>query len=264
MQNFKLTCKRLIYLAISTTTIVFNLGLSARPAQAITAPTEPIPAAPLFCASINVFGNQIESNAQAAASKPINLGFSMRTVENNLDTVLQQKRSSWDSERNKQYEAMLAKATNDSQKQAIENFKTTIEGATKIRRSAIDNAIKVYFNDSDAQMRSQSILLNSQRLSFASSVSFAVKSAKQSCSLNENSITIRQSFQTNLEQANLQLENSRQSLEDFDGNISKIRKTEAQAINDAVNVFRQTLKSTRQTLSDQLKNSGADADQFGI
>jgi hypothetical protein len=243
--------------------IIYSLASLSVPAYA--ASTEDIPPAPLFCVAIHTVGQRIEAKATAAATAKHTLLSSqdLTSRQASLNTVIAQKRTEWDAEREQQYQAMLGKATNDTQRQAVETFKATAEGAVAARRSLVDSAINIYFKTTSVDLQNEDNQLTLTRQAFVANITSSVTSAESDCNAGVSATQIRQNFQSNLSNATKQLQPTKQSLTDLQSALANARKVEVSSIDVAIKDFNSTMVQARQTLFEQLKAAGASADQLG-
>lgn len=233
-------------------------------ANANAATQEKVPPAPVLCSSINIFGDQLLGNINNAVGKQISIESISPEKQAELANVLQQKRQIWDDDRNKQYSALLSKATNDKQAAAIEQFKASLDSAIITRRGSIDTAINTYYRDYNAKVDNQNILINNARFQIRSSTLEAISSAKKDCSDQKDPKAIRLSIQTNINNSKSILQNSRNGLQGLTQDLSSIREQEIKDIDKALAEFKLTLASARQILINNLSTSGADYKQFGL
>ncbi len=262
MKNFS---KKLVT-SIVTILITLSSGMTAAlPVRA--ANSETIPAAPLFCSSLNTIGSQIELKLNNVSKQSLPNIYDPTRLSNRHSAIkkeLAEKRAQWDNQRDEQYNKMLSLAQNDAQKAAIESFKTSVETAILVRRNSVDNAISVYFSQTSDELSSESTQPTKDRQDFITAVKNAITTAQSDCQTNKPASEIRSTFQTNLSAARTRLQTSRQNIGEIKTQLENIRKQEVQSINEAVTVFQESMTKARQTLIDELKKSGANTDQFAI
>lgn len=257
MQNFSLykkTVKVILSLSILSSSLV---GLST---PVVAANTETIPQAPLFCAAINNIGQKIQSDVSSAAatnSKSLLSTQNPSKRQTEITTTLSQKRTQWDADRAQQYEKMTDLATTDSQKQAIDIFKSSIETAVTVRRTSVDTAINTYFQSTSTALKIQDDQLAASKKNFVASVAIAINNAESDCKTGKNAEQIRSNLSSALANARNQLELTRKDLNNLENSLSTARKTEISSINSAVNSFNSSMSLARKTLIEQLKASGA-------
>lgn len=226
----------------------------------VAADSNNIPQAPLFCAAINNIGQKMSSDATSTAA---NDSKSLLSAQNpskrqaEITTTLSQKRTQWDIERATQYQKMTDLATTDSQKQAIDIFKNSIENAVVIRRASVDTAINTYFQSTSTALINQDIQLGATKKNFVTNVSSAINNAESDCKTGKNAEQIRSNFSDALTNARTQLELTRKDLNNLENNLNTARKTEVISINTAISSFNTSMSLARKTLIEQLRASGA-------
>lgn len=262
MRNFK---PQKILLVIITFAIAYpaTLGVPS-PALAIG---EPVPPAPLFCVGLNAVANRVQSSVDTASSK-LNVSLydpaRLAQLQAALTTELAQKRAIWDRERQAQYESMLGQTKDDTQRTAVESFKSSIESAISVRRIGVDAAIATYFTSSGADLQNESNLLSKARDDFKTSVATTISQAKSDCAAGKSSSEIRANFQSGLKSAQADLQTSRQSATVLEQGLAGARKAELSSIDKALKTFTSSAADARQSLIDALKKDHASKEDFGL
>lgn len=165
-----------------------------------------------------------------------------------IDEKLDSLRDNGDAKRNANYDKLLEKATTDTQKQAVETFKTTIEKAVTDRRAAVDTALKT-FRDGIAgitQTREQGLedALNKMK----TAVDTAFSQAEADCNAEVEPTTIRTNLQNALKAAKTQFETDRKALEQTKTQLETLKKTRDENIKAALDTFKETTKQATTTL----------------
>lgn len=250
--------KKIVKVTFSLLIVCSSLAGVSTPV--VAANTNTIPGAPLFCAAINNIGQKIQSDVSNAATTDSK---SLLDIQNpskrqsEINTILSQKRTQWDADRAQQYQKMTDLASSDSQKQAIDTFKHSIETAVTVRRTSVDTAINTYFQSTSTALKNQDNQLDASKKNFVVSVNSAINNAESDCKTGKNAEQIRSNFSNALSNARNQLEITRKDLNNLETSLGTARKTEVDSINSAVNSFNLSMSLARKTLVEQLKASGA-------
>lgn len=212
---------------------------------------------PNFCTQLDATKSRLNSlvsqyesklNAlRADKSTKIATQFALRDSERAAN------RLRWDNERNTQYERLYSKATSDIQKQAIDQFKSTIEVAVNKRRAAVDSAVSTYRSTVQADMSTNQGSINSLAGIYKSAVVTAENKAQASCNIGTDPSVVRESFKSDLQVARTNLKTGKNGSEKINVEISALIKTRKEAIESAISDFKITLDQARETLNLALK-----------
>lgn len=172
---------------------------------------------------------------------------------NTRDKALSQTRSAWDKNRQEQYNAMLHKASNEQQKNAIEQFRTTIEAAISKRRSTIDNAVSSYTQSVQSLLFASNSELDQQVQKYQQRISDATNQAKQDCAQKDSSEVVRTTLTQQLQQTKGPLDLQRNSAMTMRDQYSLTLNQPKATITQAEQEFNRTLQQALTTLKAALE-----------
>lgn len=164
------------------------------------------------------------------------------------DKKLAGERTTWDASREASYEKLLGKANTDLEKQAVNDFKTTISDAVTLRRSEVDKAIDTFRTGAEGVVTKHQEGVNQALKNFEQSVDAAFTKAKTDCTNSKDPQAIREALKASLKQARETLKSERSSLGDTRQAIEALKATRKQSVEQAVNTFNATAKTARETL----------------
>src|SRR3989344_3113862 len=205
-----------------------------------------------FCARLGGLSGQIDQNITGRLSK---LGDKRSETEKNLesrvtdrDKQLADNRANWDENRNRQYAGLEAQANPDTQKQAVAEFKLTVEAAITTRKAAIDAAIQAFRtgvkNDLDARKSSVDAAIKT----FTDAGKAAFEKARTDCASDVAPATVRATLQASLKAAKEKLASDIKIIEkkkDATKPLIEARKT---AIEKAIQDFKNAMEAARTAL----------------
>jgi hypothetical protein len=176
-----------------------------------------------------------------------------RSRREGVDDKLVTARAKADAERKLHYAKLGDKATTDAQKQALEEFKSTIEPAVATRRAAVDAADTAYRSGVDQLIARHRTSIDSAVASFKTGVNAAFAQAQVGCAAGTSADQIRTTLVASLKTARTTLQTSLQNADKVKGNVAPLDATRKQAVNAAVASFKTTARSAGETLKAALK-----------
>jgi len=170
-----------------------------------------------------------------------------------LDVERSANRTKWDSDRDTQYEKMYEKATTNIQKQAIDQFKATIEDAVTKRRADVDSAASTYRNSIKTSMTLKQSGVDGAIDTYKSTVLTAETNAQASCSAGVGPGIVREVFLTELQTARTSLKTGENGTNNLDNKITTHSVSYQKTVEIASAEFNATLIQARDTLKLALK-----------
>ncbi len=167
----------------------------------------------------------------------------------NIDQRFDDSREKWESNRQENFDKLMARATTDGQKAAVEAFKTTIQSALKTRYAAVDAAREAYRKAVDELIAGRKTTLESAKNTLKSATDAAIAKAKADCAVEgANGATIKQAFHDALKVAQDAFKTSTQSIEKPNDALQNLIDTRNEAIRKAHEAFKVTQEAALKTL----------------
>jgi hypothetical protein len=157
-------------------------------------------------------------------------------------------RNTRDDNREAQYAKLEAKATTDAQKQAVANFKATVEAAVVTRKAAVDSAIASLQQSVDQSIEARRAKITTATHEFKSAKSAAIAKAKVDCSAGVDPKTIRETFRASMKAAQDKFKSDYQVIEKLKGSFESVRVTKQQAVKTAIADFKTVVEKAKADL----------------
>ncbi len=174
------------------------------------------------------------------------------TNRSNREQRLTSDRLQWDQNRQERYNKMMAKATTDSQKQAITAFEATIELAVKTRKSAADGAIQTFRSSLDQAINTRETDIKTAISNFQSAVDNAFSQAKTDCDKGAQTAIVHSNLKTALQAARQQFEITRQTADKVSTQEQTLAQARRNSVEQAISTFKTTLQDAITTLKTAL------------
>lgn len=171
------------------------------------------------------------------------------------DTKLAQLRSEADTKRSAHFEELAKKYTTQSQKQALETYRSTILAAVQARRDAVD-AIRQDFRTKLGQISNehQNSLKDAEN-ELLTSVESAIATASDGCKSGTDVASIKSQFEQSILAAKTKFMESKNNLSVNDSTVSSLVAERDSALNQAYESFKATAEQARATLQAQLNSN---------
>jgi len=166
--------------------------------------------------------------------------------------TLTQARVLGDADREEIYTKLMAKATTDAQKQAVQQFKATVETAVTARRSAVDVAVKAYWDALDASLNGRQSSVDSAKQTFTNAINTAVAAAQSACAGGTDPATVRTQFNATVKAAKTQFSTDRKAIDKYGPQVKAIVTTRNAEVKKAFDAFRATMEQARTALKASL------------
>ncbi len=164
------------------------------------------------------------------------------------DTKLEETRAKWDANRQTLYTKLEEKAKTDDQKQAVANYKATVESAVTARRALVDDAISTFRSDVKQAIEDKTAVNTDAIEAFKNAVDSAITKAKSDCAGGVLPQTVRQELTSAIKAARETLKSEVQAKGELGKAIQALIETKKQAVEKAVSDFKATEESARQEL----------------
>lgn len=173
------------------------------------------------------------------------------------DAKFEDKRSDADGDRSEMYANLEAKADTDAKKEALSDFKKTIEEAVDDRRDAVDAALLAFRTGVDAAIAGRKDDMQGAVDTFQAAVDAALAKAKSDCENGTAPATVRTNFLSALEAARKTLQSDHQESERVGEQVKALAETRRIAIKKALDDFKATVEAATLELK---KAFGEDGD----
>ncbi len=164
--------------------------------------------------------------------------------------------SSWDEKREAQRNRaesrmtdfllkLEARATTDAQKQAVIDFKTAIQAAIGVRKTAIDAAILAFRTGAQTLLLERKTSTESAVLAYKTAQKAAFDKAKSNCGSGTDPRTIQETLKADLKAAQDKFQTDRQAIEKIADKIKVLNETKKAAMEKAHQDFKAALEKTK-------------------
>lgn len=199
-----------------------------------------------FCSRIDEIVAPIEQRMEDREGKlearwdEIDANFLQRV--NERSDRLSDYRTTHDANREARYEQLEARATTDLQKQAVAEFKTTVEAAVAQRKATIDSAISALQESFSQSVKVRRDAVKTAMNEFKIAKSTAIEKIKTDCASGVDSTTVRETFRTSMKAAQDKFKSDYQNIAKLRGSFESVRDTRRQTTQAAVAEFRATVE----------------------
>jgi hypothetical protein len=162
-------------------------------------------------------------------------------------------RSQADLKRGETYKKLYEKYPSEVQKQAIDDYKTTIEDALRVRREKTDVARQDYIERANSVIKSHYEIINSEETKLISAVQAASQLAADSCLEGKDPKIIAQTFKQSMTSLKGEFKVNKSSLENNKTEIDQLLIKRKQAIDSAMAEFKLSLETAKNKLISSLK-----------
>lgn len=191
--------------------------------------------------------NQLSQRKAGVDSKRAEISKKSTSLQKSREDELTKKRTEWDSQRQKNFDALLAKAETDEQKQAVEEYIATITNAINARRTANDMVFATFRSDLEALKKTLSQSVESNISSNSESISKAISSARATCESGQSVDAAKQNLEATLLVISMQAKDNRTITSKSD-QIKSIKQKRDDALKVNTTVFLETTKTARTQL----------------
>lgn len=162
-------------------------------------------------------------------------------------------RVQWDKNREIHYKKLNEKVQNQNQKNAIEQFKTTIEDAVLKRRSAFDMATQDYRSSIELTLNNKQNGVEAIVDNYKLELTKAKDQANLDCKNNKDESEIRSNFNSSLQASRTTLVSDRSGMDQILLQINTAKQIRADAIQKATQEFQSTLNSAKEILKSSIE-----------
>lgn len=202
-----------------------------------------------FCNKIETVSNDNIS----ALNKNRTMGKRHQMRVADKDEKLDKARGGYDKKRSQQFEIMLQAYKNPEQKEAIGQYRLTIQAAVELRRTTTDSAraeFRSKLSEITSMHRQQ---IDDAEASLVAKVQAAYENAKQACSSGSDNQDAKQSFITSMEQAKSEFATAKSGFKN-EAELQFLIEQRNQKIQAAFDNFTKTLEQAKQQLLATLSN----------
>ncbi|MBP9728077.1 MAG: hypothetical protein KBD27_01735 [Candidatus Moranbacteria bacterium] len=200
----------------------------------------------LFCSNFADHAAKIAANMterkNSFEERKTNRAGTVDENRGNRDGKLQDKRSSADERRSEMYAKLEGKADTDAEKEAVAQFKKTVEEAIDDRQDAVNDAIEAFRTGVDAAAATRKDDLQAMSDTFTKAVNSAVEKAKSDCEGGATPATVRTNFQAALNAAREDLQSDRSASLKLKTEVKALADARKVSIEKAVSSFKATLE----------------------
>lgn len=212
----------------------------------------------LFCSRFADHAATIATNMgerkNAFEDRKANRAGTVDENRDNRDGKLEDKRSDADARRSEMYAKLESKANTDDEKDAVDDFKKTIEKAVDVRRDAVNAAIADFRTGADAAAATRKDDVEAMADAFTKAVNAAVEKAKSDCASGATPATVRTNFQAALKVARENLQADRSASEKLKTQIQVLADARKVSIEKALSSFKATLELAKGDLKKAFGN----------
>ena len=205
-----------------------------------------------FCAKINEITSRID---QRIAEKETKLKIKWQQRANNLesrrasrDMQRVENRASRDTSYEERYKKLEARATTESQKQAVAVFKAASESAIIARKSAIDTAINTFKQSTDQTIASRKSAIDTAINTFKTAKMAAFEKAKADCAAGIDGKITRETLRSSMKSAQEKFKSDRQAIEKIKDSLELVRQDKKQIFEKAISDFKLEMEKARNDL----------------
>lgn len=161
---------------------------------------------------------------------------------------LARSRSQADKIRAKHFTLLTGRLKNPDQKQAIENYQSSLNIAINTRRAAIDEAQAEYNSKLAELVNSHQLAVRQAEDALIGEVRKSFDTAKQACASDSNTMNIKYQLTTNLKTAKASFAQTKQSFSNGSLEYRELTQKRNQAVTKAVNEFKMSELQAREQL----------------
>jgi len=176
----------------------------------------------------------------------------LSTRRTDWDAKRTEARTIADEKRQEHYTKLLQQAVSETQKAAIEQFKSTVETAVVARRTSQDTAREEYRKGVDMVTSERKTELTDASTDFKQSVEAALAKAKSSCENGTPLDTVKATLKADLELARVELKNAGESAPDVSESIKALVEKRKNTLEGAKATFAAALEKAKADLKEAL------------
>lgn len=205
-----------------------------------------------FCTIVDTWSTDVAGKIARARNslkdRQGKLGSRVDERKEQRDEKLGDVREKHNDNRDSRYDRLTTKAITDAQKQAVADFRSSMESAVTARRAAVDAARTAYWNGVNQLVDSRQGSVTQVVDAYAASLESALATAKSECANGVAPATAREHFGTALRTANATFVEGRKAIERFGPQVRTLAETRNQAIKKAMTDFKTAAEAARAKL----------------
>jgi tetratricopeptide (TPR) repeat protein len=164
----------------------------------------------------------------------------------NRDTKLEEHREKWEEKWEEHFAILEEKASTSEQRQALVEFKETVQDIRASRQAAVDTAIFQFRTSLDGLIADRKEKIEEAKTAYINAYNVAIQNAKQACSDGGDPSQIRETLKTALKAAKDKFNADKQAIEKMD--VKKLVETRQQAFKEALEYFKKAMEKARADL----------------
>ncbi len=211
----------------------------------------------IFCSRLSSISSRLNSqidqkitsinNTRADKEKKLNEIFSKR------DQDISDTQAKWDSNRQEHYTKLLEKSQTDSQKQAINAFKSSVEVSIAERRQSVDKVVDTYYDNVIGIISVRNNSIDVAIADYKSSVATALAKAQASCDAGNDSETVRKELKSDIEGARNEIQSIAFGESSIVATTKAVQLAGQSTISRVIEHFNYTMQQAQTTLKESIK-----------
>lgn len=157
-------------------------------------------------------------------------------------------RADWDAKRELRFTKLGDSATTDTQRSAVEAFKTAVIDAVTARRVSFDAAKLAFDGGIDKVVETKDVKIDAARSAYKDTEQAAMKRAEADCALKRNETTIRNALVASLKAGRVRIQSDIAAIEKLAELIQPLVDARAAALQKTQDVFRMSIETARTDL----------------
>jgi hypothetical protein len=201
-----------------------------------------------FTETIERINGRLEDRGANVKDRVENRGEKRSDRRDGRDEWLGEKRGTQDERRSALYTKLDERADTDAEKAAVAEFKSTIDAAVVVRRSAVDKAISDFRSAVDSLVGSKKDGVSSAYTEFKSAADAAIAKAKSDCAGDVDPSTVRSTFNAAMKAAREGLKDDRSTIDKVRDDIQTLAETRKKSVEAALATFKTAVETAKEKL----------------
>jgi hypothetical protein len=170
----------------------------------------------------------------------------LKEKRENRDTRLEQHRETWEIKWEEHFALLEEKASTSEQKQALVEFKETIQDVKASRQAAVDAAISQFRTDLDKLINDRKTAIETAKNVYINAYNTAIQKAKEACTDGIDVNIVKETLKADLKTAKDKFNNDKQAIEKTD--VKKLVEVRQRAFKEALDYFKKIMEEERTKL----------------
>jgi hypothetical protein len=181
------------------------------------------------------------------------------TKKTEKETELSANRTTWDANRDAQFEALEERAQTEEQKKATADFEATTRSAITTRRAASDSAIKTFQDGVQTAVNTRNGQVEKLLSDAKSARQALLETAKADCAAGKDAKTVMATFRSGMEANRAKVQADKQNVTKLNTQVEALIATRKTAMEKALTDFKATMEQARVILRKAFPADGATA-----